>query len=111
MLDPVPGRVAERGSVTVEFALGLPSVVMVLALAVSAIAWTLDVQAAQRGASEAARAAIVMPDGSAQAVGERVSGHSGVTITHSGDYVTACVGGRKAPWPPYERCATARAVP
>ena len=104
-------RLADRGSVTVEFALGLPSVVLVLALALSAIAWMLDVQAAQRGASEAARAAIVEPDGDAISVGARVSGQSRVTIARTGDYITACVGGQRAPWPAYERCATARALP
>ena len=96
---------------TVEFALGLPSVVLVLALALSAIAWMLDIQAAQRGASEAARAAIVELDARAVAVGERVSGTGRVTISRTASYVTACVGGRRAPWPAYERCATARSVP
>jgi len=102
---------ADRGSVTVEFALGLPSVVLVVALALSAIAWLLDVQAAQRGASEAARAAIVEPDGYAVAVGRRISGQSHVTVVRSGEYITACVSGQRAPWPRYQRCATARAVP
>jgi Flp pilus assembly protein TadG len=97
--------------VTVEFALGLPSVVLVLALALSATAWTLDVQAAQRGAGEAARAAIVESDARSVAVGERVSGGCRVTISRSSEYVTACVGGRRAPWPAYVRCATARATP
>ncbi|WP_291381523.1 TadE/TadG family type IV pilus assembly protein [Demequina sp.] len=96
---------------TVEFALGLPSVVLVLALALSAMAWTLDVQTAQRGASEAARAAIVESDARAVAVGQRVSGNGRVTLSRTADYVTACVGGRRAPWPAYERCATARSTP
>jgi Flp pilus assembly protein TadG len=104
-------RLGDRGSVTVEFALGLPSLVLVLALALSAIAWMLDVQAAQRGASEAARAAIVEPDASATSVGKRVSGQSRVTIDRAGSYITACVSGQRAPWPHYERCATARALP
>lgn len=96
---------------TVEFALGLPSVVLVLALALSAIGWTLDVQAAQRGASEAARAAVVEPDARAVAVGQRVSGNGRVTVSRTSDYVTVCVGGRRAPWPAYQRCATARSAP
>ncbi len=103
--------VRQRGSVTVEFALGLPSVVLVLALALSAISWTLDVQASQRGASEAARAAIVESDARAVAVGERVSGKGTVTISRTDGYVTACVEGRRQPWPAYQRCATARSVP
>jgi len=101
--------------VTVEFALGLPSVVLVLALALSAIAWTLDVQAAQRGANEAARAAVVEPDAGAVAVavavGERVAGMGIVTISRTADFVTACVAGRRVPWPAYERCAAARSMP
>lgn len=102
---------ADHGSVTVEFALGLPSVVLVLALALSAMAWTLDVQTAQRGASEAARAAIVASDARAIAVGEQVSVNGRVTVSRNADYVTACVGGRRAPWPAYVRCATARSAP
>jgi len=86
-------------------------VVLVLALALSAIAWTLAVEAAQRGASEAARAAIVESDARAVAVGERVSGDGRVTISHTAGYVTACAVGRRAPWPAYERCASARSVP
>lgn len=105
------GVARERGSVTVEFALGLPSVVLVLALSLSAVAWTLEVQAAQRGASEAARAAIVEPDGRAVAVGERVAENGRVTISRTDGYVTACVGGRREPWPAYLRCATARSAP
>ncbi|MCB2412838.1 hypothetical protein LGT39_08265 [Demequina sp. TTPB684] len=93
---------------TVEFALGLPSVVLVMALAISALAWMLDVQVAQRGAGEAARAAITSSDVEAAAVGRRVSGQSDVSVVRSGEYVTACVAGRRSPWPAYERCATAR---
>lgn len=105
------GDPADRGSVTVEFALGLPSVVLVLALAVSAIAWTLDVEMAQRGASEAARAAIVESDSHARAVAAKVSASAQVTVSHAGQFVTVCVTGRRAPWPSFTRCATARDVP
>lgn len=104
-------RRGDSGSTTVEFALGLPSVVIVLAFALSAVAWALDIESAQRGAAEAARTAIVESDASAIAVAMRVSGHSEVSVSRSGDFVTACVGVARAPWPPISRCATARDRP
>ena len=107
-------RVAHRGesgSTTVEFALGLPSVVIVLAFALSAVAWALDVESAQRGAAEAARAAIIDSDAVAIAVAKKSSGHPEVRVVRSGDFVTACVEVARAPWPVVSRCATARDRP
>ncbi len=101
----------DRGSVTVEFAVGLPSVVLVLALALSAMAWMLDVQVAQRAAAETARAAIVESDARAIAVGQEVAGGAHVTLSRSASYVTACVQGHRDPWPAFTRCATARSFP
>jgi len=101
----------DSGSVTVEFALGLPSLILVLAFALSGCAWVLDVQSAQRGASEAARAAIVDSDAVAIGVGVRVSGSDAVRVTRAGGYVTACVTVSRAPWPLATRCATARDRP
>lgn len=101
----------ERGSATVEFALGLPSVVVVLAFALSAVAWALDLEAAQRGAGEAARAAIVESDAAAVAVAKAASGERDVSVARSGGFVTACVTVTRAPWPAVARCATARDRP
>lgn len=114
----------DLGSVTAEFALGLPSLVLILALSLSAVAWGLDLEAAQRGASEAARAAVVDSDEQAAAVGARALGGatSGggtssamsigpVTISRSGGFVTACVAVERVPWPRTSRCATARDRP
>lgn len=101
----------ESGSTTVEFALGLPSVVVVLAFALSAVAWALDIESAQRGAAEAARTAIIESDASAVAVARRASGRSDVSVWRSGDFVTACVAVARAPWPAVTRCATARDRP
>ncbi|NTV39750.1 MAG: pilus assembly protein [Demequinaceae bacterium] len=101
----------ESGSATVEFALGLPSVVLVLAFALSAVVWVLDVESAQRGAGEAARVAIVDSDAAAVEVGTRASGEPGVTISRSGGFVTACIAVARAPWPAVSRCATARDRP
>lgn len=106
----MPHDARDAGSVSVEFALALPSVVLVLALALGAGAWVLDVEAAQRGASEAARAAIVMSDADAAAVGARVAGRA-VTMSREGGWVSACVTVTREPWPEATRCATARAQP
>ncbi len=101
----------ESGSTTVEFALGLPSLVVVLAFALSAVAWALDIESAQRGAAEAARTAIVDSDSAAITVAKRTSGEADVSLARSGDFVTACVMVTRAPWPRVARCATARDRP
>jgi len=105
------GMGRECGSVTVEFALGLPTLILVLAFALSGAAWALEVQAAQGGAGEAARAAIVDRDAEAVGLGRRVSGQSEVTVSRAAGYVTACVVVAHAPWPRAVRCATARDRP
>lgn len=101
----------DSGSTTVEFALGLPSLVVVLAFALSGVAWALTIESAQRGAAEAARTAIVQSDAEAIAVGKRASGESDVSVVRSGNFVTACVSVTRAPWPAVTRCATARDRP
>ncbi len=101
----------EGGSTTVEFALGLPSVVVVLAFALSGVAWALSIEAAQRGAAVAARTAIVESDAVAIAAGRRASGVADVTVARSGEFVTACVSVVTAPWPTVARCAIARDRP
>lgn|GEM_PF-1222306 len=105
------GDGSDAGSVTVEFAMGLPSLVVVLAFALSGAAWALEVQAAQGGAGEAARAAIVDQDAVAAAVGRAASGQSEVSVRRADGYVTACVVVDRAPWPRTTRCATARDRP
>lgn len=104
-------RDGDRGSATVEFALALPAVVAVLGLAFSGAAWALGVEAAQRGAAEAARAAITEGDASAAEAGRAASGGSAVSVRHGDGYVTACVVVDRAPWPRVTRCATARERP
>lgn len=101
----------EAGSTTVEFALGLPSLVLVLAFALSGVAWALDIESAQRGAAEAARAAVVESDAAAAAVAMTSSGERDVSVVRSGGFVTACVTVTRTPWPAVARCATARDRP
>lgn len=105
------GRCSDSGSTTVEFALGLPSLVVVLAFALSGVAWALTIESAQRGAGEAARAAIIESDAVAVEVGERASGSSDVSVSRLGGFVTACVSVSRTPWPVVTRCATARDRP
>ncbi|NYI40285.1 hypothetical protein BKA03_000404 [Demequina lutea] len=82
-----------------------------MAFALSAVAWALDIESAQRGAAEAARAAIVESDAAAVAVATRASGANDVSIARSEGFVTACVTVTRAPWPAVARCATARDRP
>lgn len=95
---------------TVEFAVGLPSVVLVLSLALSAIAWMLDMHMAQRAAAEAARAAVVESDDRALAVSRALWAGGAMTLSRDSSYVTVCVRGHRDPWPAFERCATAWSV-
>jgi len=111
VVNPRSAVRSESGSATVEFALGLPSVVLVLAFALSGVALALDIESAQRGAAEGARAAIVDSDETAIAVAKAASGHPNVSIGRSGDFVTACVTVVRTPWPAVARCATARNRP
>ena len=105
------GDRGEEGSTTVEFALGLPSLVVVLAFALSGVVWALSIEAAQRGAAEAARSAIVDTDSVAIAAGRRASGVADVSVSRSGGFVTACESVTSAPWPTVIRCASARDRP
>lgn len=97
----------DAGSATVEFALTLPAAVGVIALAVSAGAWVLQLEAAQRGAAEAARIAITDPDAHAVAAGRAASGGLEPVVVRQGGAVTACVHVHQPPWPDSTRCATA----
>jgi len=100
-------RPTDSGSATVEFALTLPAAVGLIALAVSAGAWVLELEAAQRGAGEAARAAITHTDGAAIAAGQAASGGLDPRLVRQGGAVTACITVHLPPWPDATRCATA----
>ena len=104
-------RAGEQGSTTVEFALGLPTVVVILAFVLSAVAWALDLESAQRGAGEGARAAIVQSDSTAVAIAKSTSGATEAWVSRSGGFVTVCVRAVRTPWPAVSRCAVARDAP
>lgn len=97
----------DAGSATVEFALTVPAAVGLVALAVSAGAWVLHLEAAQRGAADAARIAIADTDSAAIAAGESASGGLTPVLIRRGGSVTACIAVRYPPWPESLRCATA----
>lgn len=85
----------------------LPMAVAIVALALSAGTWVLRLEAAQRGASEAARIGITDPDSAAITAGEKASGGLTTTLVRRDGYVTACIEVTQAPWPATTRCATA----
>lgn len=81
---------SERGSVTVELALALPSVVVVLGLVMAGGAWLSTDIVATRAAANAAR--IAMTDGEAAGVraAERIAGGSAY-VSEMGGWITAHV--------------------
>ena len=98
---------ADQGSVTTEFALTLPAVVVVLGLALSAGAWILEVEAAQRAVGAAARVAAVGTDAEGLAAGATVAPGHRFSVTRNGSIVTVCTDVAVAPWPRVTRCAAA----
>lgn len=104
----------ERGSVTVEFALALPALVVVLAFALAGARWALAAAHAQSAAAHGARAAIVEPDSRAVEVAARVAGISpaAVNLSRASEWVTVCVPvAAVPPMPGGARCATAYDIP
>jgi hypothetical protein len=101
---------ADRGSATVEFAVALPAVALVLGLILGCATWSVGAIRAQHAANEAARVAIVGTAADARAAGERVAGSgSVVTVTRDGAWISVTVDA-PAPWgPAFHAGAVARA--
>ena len=100
----------DDGSATVEFAVALPAVALVLGLVLGSATWGVGAIRTQHAANEAARAAIVGTSADARAAGERVAGAgSVVTVTRDGAWITIGVDA-PAPWgPSFHAAAAARA--
>jgi Flp pilus assembly protein TadG len=82
----------ERGSVTAEFAVVLPAVLLVLVLCVGSASVSLQRIAVQSAASAAARAAARgEAGGSAEAAAARAGGGGAVSLRRDGDFVCATV--------------------
>ncbi len=105
----------DRGSATVEFAVALPSVALVLGLVLGCATWGVGAIRVQHAANEAARVAIVGTPADARAAAQRVvgSGVAGsdvaVTVIRDGAWISVTVDA-PAPWgPAFHAGAVARA--
>jgi len=88
----------ERGSVTAEFAVVLPAVVLVLVLAVSALGATGRQVRLEQAAAQAARlAARGEPDARVRAVAAAVAGPVSVDVRADGDLVCVSLTADSAP--------------
>ena len=103
-------RSRDDGSATVEFAVALPAVALVLGLVLGSATWGVGSIRAQHAANEAARAAIVGTPADARAAARRVAGADCVvTVTRTGAWITVSVDA-PAPWgPSFHAGAVARA--
>ncbi|MDE0571840.1 hypothetical protein ON058_00225 [Demequina sp. B12] len=90
----------ERGSVTAEFALVLPAVVLVVGLVFAALGWAGHRLAAQDLAALAARTAAVEGTGAAEAAVAQARADASVTFSHTAPWVRATVTLDGAPWLP-----------
>lgn len=81
----------DAGSVTVEAALGIASLVTVLALVAAGAAAALTQIRVVDAAREAARVAAMSGEGEGLAAGQAVAPGAGVTVVTGGGHVTAVV--------------------
>ena len=100
---------ADRGSATVEFALTLPAVVLLIATVLACARYATDAAVAREAAATAARVALVDGEAAGEEAGRAVSpGRVRVTLTTSGGWWIAKVV-MVAPGPLPDAVATARA--
>lgn len=86
-----PVTVHDRGSVTVEAALGIASLVTVLAIVAAGAAAALTQIRVVDAAREAARVAAMSGVGDGRAAGQATAPGAGVTVESGGTHVTAVV--------------------
>lgn len=98
----------ERGSITVEFALALPAVVMVLGMVLAAVTWCAAAVRVADVASTTARYAAVHGTAAAQQRAGSTAQPEDVAITTSDGWVTVTVTTDSPGWLPPVR-ATAQA--
>ncbi len=100
----------DEGSATVEFAVALPAVALVLGLVMGAATWGVGAVRVQSAANQAARVAIASPPTTARDVATRIAGPGSVaTVAIAGDWIVVSVSA-PAPWgPTYSAQAVARA--
>jgi hypothetical protein len=108
--DAADRDATDRGSATVEFAVALPAVALVLGLVLGSATWGVGAIRMQHAANEAARVAIVGTAADARAAAQRVAGPGAtLTVTRDGVWISVTVDA-PAPWGPAFRAgAVARA--
>ena len=98
------------GSATVEFAVALPAVALVLGLILGSATWGVGAIRAQHAANEAARVAIVGTAADARATAQRVAGSgAAVTVTRDGAWISVTVDAPASWGPAFHAGAVARA--
>ena len=86
-----PATARDRGSVTVETALGIASVVTVLAIVAAGAAAALTQIRVVDAAREAARVAAMSGAGDGRAAGQATAPGAAVTVQSGGSHITAVV--------------------
>ena len=85
-------RERDRGSATVEFAVALPAVALVLGLILGCATWGVGAIRVQHAANEAARVAIVDSAASAVASAEHIAGPgASARVTRDGEWILVAV--------------------
>ena len=94
------GGSSDGGSATVEFAVALPAVALVLGMVLGSATWGVGAIRAQHAANEGARVAIAGTAADARAAAQHVAGAgTAVTVTRDGVWITVTVDA-PAPWGP-----------
>ncbi len=93
-------REGERGSATVEFAVALPAVAMVLGLILGCATWGVGAIRVQNAANEGARVAIAGSPEDARAAAQRAAGPgASARVARNGVWIAVTVEA-PAPWGP-----------
>jgi Flp pilus assembly protein TadG len=100
----------ERGSATVEFAVALPAVAVVIGLILGCATWGVGAIRVQHAANEAARVAMVDTAANAVASAERIAGPgASAQVERDGEWIVVTLDA-PAPWgPSFHAEAVARA--
>jgi Flp pilus assembly protein TadG len=100
----------ERGSATVEFAVALPAVALVIGTILGCATWGVGAIRVQHAANEGARIAIADTAATAAASAERIAGPgASASVKTDGAWITVSVDAPARWGPPFHAEAAARA--
>ena len=100
----------DRGSATVEFAVALPAVALVVGMILGCATWGVGAIRVQHAANEGARVAIVDTAASAVASAERIAGPgASASVEKNGAWIVVAVDAPARWGPPFHAEAVARA--